>query len=206
LVKRRIRGIKLMFKALQFALVLLVVWTGYVQWMIHSIEQQEVVEQTEVGIVLGAALWNNAPSPALKERLNRAISLYEEGLIKHIIVTGGMDYNGSTWSEAEGMQHYLVEQGIPNTAIKMEMLARSTYENLLFSQDIMEREQWVSAVIITHDYHAARARDTALFLNYKEPVMSSMDSKVMYMPYHKGRETLAYTKWTLDKLILSFKG
>ncbi len=194
--------IRLGWRGFKLALLLLVVWTCYVQWMIHSIERLELNEPVDVGIVLGAALWDNEPSPALKERLNHAASLYHEGLVSELIVTGGMDYNGSTITEAEGMQRYLIKQGIPETAIVMEKLARSTYENLLYSQAMMDQNGWQSAVIITHDYHAARAKDIATFLNYDNPALSSMGSTVMYMPYHKGRETLAYTKWAMDKFIL----
>lgn len=151
---------------------------------------------------MGAALWNDRPSPALKERLDVAIVLYDEGHCSYIIATGGLDNNGATVPESEGMVRYLVEKGVPLTETRSESEARSTYENLLFSQQIMEQEGWNTAIIVTHSYHGARALDIAQFLEYEQPHIQGMDSQVMYMPYHKARETLAYTKWTLDKWLL----
>lgn len=199
------KGKKALKRALQICIacfILLLLWIGYVQWKIHSVEDNELPDRTEVGIVLGAALWNNVPSPALRERLRQAEVLYNDGYFHKIIVTGGIGHSSSTITEAEGMKRYLVKQGIPKEDILLEDEARSTYENLLFSRNVMQENQLNTAVIITHAYHGARALNVALFLDYKEPTVSTMDSTVMWMPYHKARETLAYSKWQLDKMLI----
>lgn len=184
--------------------ILLLIWTIYVQWKIQSVQNSSLPEHIEVGIVLGAALWENEPSPALKERLNRALELYERGVIPNLIVSGGMDVNRATITEAEGMKNYLVKKGVPEQHIITENESRNTYENLAYSKLKMEEHGWGNAVIITHAYHGARALDIATFVGYDQPAVSLMDSKVMWMPWHKGRETLAYGKWQLDKWMLRF--
>lgn len=187
------------------ALVILLagtVWVGYVQWFIHSVERAPIKNRGDVGIVLGAALWNGEPSPGLRERLDHALQLYREGWFDRFIVTGGYDHPGAEWTEAEGMQRYLNAQGVPHEDIVLENAARSTYENLYFSGQIMASRGWEQAIIVTHSYHGARALDIAKFLDYAEPVVSVTDSDVMNMVWHKGRETLAFTKWQLDKLLI----
>ncbi len=177
-----------------------VMWTGYVQWLIHKAEGTEKLQVTyDVAIVLGAALRDNEPSLALKERLNHALAWYEQGKFSTIIVSGGYDYDEATLTEAEGMKGYLVAQGIPEERILLENKATSTYENLLFSQHMMDEQGFRSAVIITHSYHGARALDISQYLQYEDPVISTTESEVLWMPYHKGRETLAYSKWKLDQ-------
>lgn len=161
-----------------------------------------MTEKADVGIVLGAALWDGEPSPALRERLDHALELYREGWFDAFILTGGYDYVGAKLTEAEGMRNYLVERGVPEEDILLENAARSTYENLVFSQNIMASRGWSKAVIITHTYHGARALDIARFLGYEDPVVSVTDSKVMNMAWHMARETLAYTKWQADKLLI----
>lgn len=178
------------------------VWVGYLQWFIHSVEQAPLKDPAEVGIVLGAALWEGEPSPALRERLDHALQLYREGWFDRFIVTGGYDYPGAQWTEAQGMQRYLIAQGVPEESIVLENAARSTYENLFFSGQIMASHGWEQAIIVTHSYHGARAMDIAEFLNYTNPIVSVTDSKVMNMVWHKGRETLAFTKWQMDKLLI----
>jgi vancomycin permeability regulator SanA len=92
-----------MFHLIFIFLVLGVTWTLYIQWMIYSAQHKEL-KKADIGIVLGAALWNDVPSPALRERLNAAYELHKEGYFSKIIVSGGMDHNGSTIPEAEGMK------------------------------------------------------------------------------------------------------
>ncbi|SDC45895.1 protein SanA, affects membrane permeability for vancomycin [Paenibacillus sp. UNCCL117] len=174
---------------------------GGIQWRMITLPDQSL-PPADVGIVLGAALWQTEPSPALKERLNRAAELYKEGVTPRLIVSGGYDREDSELTEAEGMRNYLVKQGIPAEHIELEQEARSTYENLKFSQAVMERHGWRSAVIITHRYHAVRALDIARYVGYEQPKVSPMDSSVLMMAWHRSRETLAIYKWEWDKLQL----
>ncbi|MNV95790.1 hypothetical protein D3C71_1907250 [compost metagenome] len=117
-------------------------------------------------------------------------------------MTGGLDANGATITEAEGMRNYLIGQGVPAGAILMDSLSRSTYENLIFAQQIMKEHDWKSAVIVTHDYHGSRAADIAEKVGYHPVQVSITKSKVLKMSYHETREVLAYTKWLATKLFL----
>lgn len=182
-------------------IVLLAIWTVYVQWKIQAAQFGET-KAADVGIVLGAALWNDKPSPGLRERLDHAFALYEHGKYPRLIVSGGLDGNSSKLTEAEGMKNYLVEKGVPAESIFLENEARSTYENLLFSRKIMEQNGWRSAVIVTHHYHGARAKDIAAFIGMREADVDTADSRVMNMTWHNARETLAFTKWEVDKLLM----
>ncbi|MNI27467.1 vancomycin high temperature exclusion protein [compost metagenome] len=162
----------------------------------------ELPNQVDVGIVLGASLRNDIPSPGLKERLDHTIKLYREKRFTQIIVSGGLDHNGSKLTEAEGMQNYLVENGIPKKHIWLEPKATSTYENLTYSKRIMEKQGFISAIVITHDFHGSRSLDIAESVGIDHPWISTTSSEALFMPYHEARETLAYTKWMLTKLQL----
>lgn len=157
---------------------------------------------SDVGIVLGARLWNDEASPGLKERLDLALELYEEGAFASFIVTGGLDAGGATITEAEGMRNYLTAKGVPESAVLMDTQSRSTYENLLFAKDIMESNGWNSAIVITHSYHGSRAADIARKVGISPLQVSVTDSEVLNVPYHQAREVLAYTKWLGTKLFL----
>ncbi|MFE5317328.1 YdcF family protein [Paenibacillus sp. NPDC056579] len=186
-------------------------WIGYLLWLMGSLTDNPETKG-DVGIVLGAALWGDKPSPGLRERLDKAVELYRTGRIPGLIVSGGagsaQEIGESRLTEAEGMRNYLLEQGIPRDVIWMENQSTDTYENLLFSKSIVQEHHWRKVVIITHQYHAARALDMAEFLGYEHPAAAPVTSKVLMMSWHKSRETLAWTKWTLDKLLLTveFKG
>lgn len=199
----RFRPLRTLMRCLAALLVCFLLWVASVQLRIMLLPDREVPPK-EVGIVLGASLWQDVPSPALRERLDRAASLYRSGAIAHVIVSGGYDRPDAELTEAEGMRNYLVGQGVPNAAIVLENEARSTYENLAYSQALMRSHGWTSAVIITHRYHMLRALDMARYLGYDRPAASPMESKVLMMAWHQSRETAAYAKWQLDKLLLLF--
>ncbi|MCC3373202.1 YdcF family protein [Cohnella sp. REN36] len=158
--------------------------------------------RADVGIVLGARLWNDRPSPGLQERLDLALSLYKAGTFDRFIVSGGLDAGGATVTEAEGMRDYLLSHGVPADAIVLDDASRSTYENLLFSRAIMDERGWRTAVVVTHQYHGARALDIARTLGYRDVQVQVTLSHVLNMAYHRTREVLAYTKWLGQKWLL----
>ncbi|RUS45877.1 YdcF family protein [Cohnella sp. AR92] len=183
----------------------LVIWCGSLWWIINRYEglpAQGTPKKADVGIVLGARLWQDKPSPALEERLDQALSLYRSGTFEHFLLSGGMDAEGGKLTEAEGMRDYLLGQGVPAEAIVLESNSHSTYDNLLFSQRIMKEEGWSRAVIVTHQYHGSRSQDIAEYLGYQDVQVSVTDSKVLNMAYHRTREVLAYTKWLGEKWLL----
>ena len=66
-------------------------------------------------VVPGAAVWRNrTPSDALLYRLEKAALLYKQGRAPTLIVTGGGVGN---YAEANVMCEWLVEHGVPKTAI-----------------------------------------------------------------------------------------
>lgn len=200
---RLAKALRFPVKVMLMVTAIALLWVLFIQWKMASLPDGKLPPK-EVGIVLGAALWQTEPSPALQERLNRAVQLYESGTIKHIIVSGGYDHANAELTEAEGMRNYLVDKGVRQSDIYLENEATNTYENMLFSQKIMRSNGWTSSVIITHRYHAVRALDIARFLGYEDPAVSPMDSRVLMMAWHKGRETLALTKWQWDKVRMVF--
>lgn len=187
------------------------IWSLYCLAEIGSVERSSAVitasiasEPADVGIVLGAALWGDVPSPGLEERLQQALRDYKAGKFSRLILTGGRDTPQSKFTEAEGMANYLEQHGVPRSAMLLENLATSTYENLKYSQHIMKENGWTSSVIITHTFHGNRAHEVAQALDYVHPKLSLTDSKVLKPIPNTLREILAYTKWKLDEMSLAF--
>ncbi|MFX3636658.1 MAG: YdcF family protein [Candidatus Pristimantibacillus sp.] len=202
--RKKFRPWLLLFRIVAWTILAGVVWCGYLLWLINSYDYSKSIGQADAGIVLGAALWNDVPSPALKERLNLAYELYETGKVEHLILSGGLDGNGSKLTEAEGMRKYLIEKGMPVDKLYLENAARSTYENLLYSKLIADKQGWKRITVITHDYHSARSLEIARYLNYTDVESAALQSKVLKPINNETREVLAFTKWKLDRLLLQF--
>ncbi|ASA21927.1 YdcF family protein [Paenibacillus donghaensis] len=200
--KRRFWSKRTLFTGLVILLLAGLLWCAYAFVMINRAETSNPLQKADTGIILGMSMWGDEPSPGLKERLDYGLKLYKEGKFASFIVSGGLDQPDLKYTEGEGMRNYLVAQGVPESSIYVENKATSTYENLRFSKDIMNRESFQSALIITHTYHGRRSLEIAEELGYLRPQLGLTESTVMSMAKHKSREVLAYTKWKLQQLFL----
>ncbi|WLR42729.1 YdcF family protein [Bacillus carboniphilus] len=101
--------------------------------------QTKLPANADAAIVLGAAAYHNNPSPVLKERINHAITLYEKGLVKKIIFTGGKG-QGAPLSESEVAQKYAIEHQVKESDILIEVDSKITEENIHYAQLIAEEK------------------------------------------------------------------
>ncbi|WP_334071272.1 YdcF family protein [Paenibacillus sp. A14] len=201
------RGRRIWFWLLAFCAAAVIGWILFCLAQIGSVERNPAAYRTydepaDVGIVLGASMWGDAPSPGLKERLERALSDYKAGKFRVFILTGGLDRPDYHYTEAEGMANYLEAKGVPRSDMLLENQATSTYENLRYSQDLMQEKGYDSAVIVTHTYHGNRALEVAEMLDYRNPGLSLTETSVLKPTQTTLREVLAYSKWKLDQLLL----
>ncbi|MFC5648414.1 YdcF family protein [Paenibacillus solisilvae] len=200
--RKRFRPVVLLLRIAAWTAAVGVFWCAYLLWVINSYEVPKPIPKADAAIVLGASLWSDEPSPGLRERLEYAFNLYKHGNVQHLILTGGLDHNGSTLTEAEGMRNYLVEKGIPKERLVLENDARSTYENLLFSKPIAKKNGWDKLIIVTNDYHSPRSAEIADYLGYTNTAVLGFKSQVLSTARNQSREVLAFTKWKMDSLLL----
>lgn len=206
--KRRARVGKRIFRWGLVFILLGIGWMLFVLAQIGSVERNPAAnsalsEPADVGIVLGAALWGDEPSPGLRERLEQSLKDFEAGRFQLFLLTGGLDTATSNYTEAEGMANYLEQHGVPRDKMLLENKATSTYENLKLSQDMMKERGLTSALIVTHTYHGNRALEIARALDYVEPRLSLTETRVLKPIPNTIREILAYTKWKLDQIGLA---
>ncbi|MGE3279340.1 MAG: YdcF family protein [Candidatus Altimarinota bacterium] len=110
-------------------------------------------------MVMGAkVLSNNQPDLMMRERINTAKKYISEET-KHVILTGGTV--DEKVSEAEAMKSMLVQSGIDEDKILLETNSTSTYQNLLYSQPLIEAAGCEKLDIVSHDFHLARIKMTA---------------------------------------------
>ena len=105
-------------------------------------------------LVLGLALENGKPVPALLARLDAAKAYLEKYPEARLILTGGnADESGRT--EAAVMRDILLEKGVPESRMILEDRSETTVENFRNIAAIISKDEPV--VIITSDYHMDRA-------------------------------------------------
>ena len=107
--------------------------------------------------MLGAAQYNGRPSPAFRQRLDRAAALYRAGGVRHIVVSGGVG-TGDRFSEGAVGRLYLSRCGVPLPLIDAETLSRTTLANLQNSRPLlMSHGRLESVTLVTDEAHAPRA-------------------------------------------------
>lgn len=125
--------------------------------MIHAYGYIDNARQTDVIVVLGAGLRrDNTPTATLRTRSSRAADLWHQGIAPRVICTGAVP-RLATISEAEGCRQVLLAAGVPDEAILLENRSRSTEENALYTAELMQANNWNSAVIVSSRYHLFRA-------------------------------------------------
>ena len=131
----------------------------------------------DVAIVLGAAISDGEVSPVYRERINHAITLYEEGTVDFIILTGGFG-EGSYKSDSQVAKEYALSQGIPEEKILIEEKSTITEENFEFSKEVMEENDLETAIIVSDPLHMKRAMLMAK--DYNITALSSPTTTSMY--------------------------
>ncbi len=140
-----------------FIIVLMILAGGgtYQYYSILHVGEHAEPQPADVIIVLGAAVWPQGPSPALQARIYYATRLYHEGYADKLILSGGLGENPPTEAEAMAVAASVLD--VKADAMYLEKEARNTRENLAFSKNIMEENNWETAIIVTDVFHIKRA-------------------------------------------------
>ncbi len=140
----------------------IILCAGFVIWAgidIYTYAQRTETRSADAAIVLGAAVFGDQPSPVLRERINHAILLYEQGYVDIIIFTGGLG-NGDL-TEGDVSARYAAAQGVPPEAILIENKSTNTLENLMNAQKLAGEHGLQTFLIVSTPFHMKRAMSIA---------------------------------------------
>jgi uncharacterized SAM-binding protein YcdF (DUF218 family) len=127
------------------------------------------------GLVFGAAVHRNSlPGPGIERRVATAAKLYKEGILRHIILSGGKG-SQDVESEAAVMRDVAIADGISANDIVMEDQSRSTWENLVNSRPLTG--SCTTVIGISDRYHLARIEYLASLQGFRglQTVPADMD-------------------------------
>jgi len=148
---------------------------GVTTWRIWQQGTRDEVRPVDAIIVLGAAQYNGRPSPVFAARLDHAIALWNAGLARTFIVTGGK-VPGDTTTEAAVARQYALDRQVPASAILGEDEGRNTLSSLRAVATLMRDRGLRSAVLVsdpTHMLRVLRIADDLRIVAYGSPVPNS---------------------------------
>jgi vancomycin permeability regulator SanA len=126
-------------------------------------------DKNNIGVVLGAAVWSNKPSPSLSSRADKAAELLIEGKISTIQLTGS-NAPGEL-SESEMAYNYLRSKNIEANRIRIESETTSTNEQIKYIKDNLYTNY--NIVIISDSYHLPRIKEICRFHNMEVKLIAS---------------------------------
>ena len=106
-------------------------------------------------VVLGAAQYDGRPSPVLAKRLDHALELWHEGAAP-LIVTTGSKQQGDRFTEGFTGFEYLLEAGVPESALLLVTDGASTWEQMAATARVLNDRGLSSAVVVSDPYHSLR--------------------------------------------------
>lgn len=110
-------------------------------------------------VVLGAKVNGTIPSRSLAERIDAAYDYLQKHPDVHAVLSGGQGPDEGI-SEAQCMYERLTQMGIPSQRLWIEDRSTSTWENLIFSLDLIEEKTGSrpkTLGIVSSEYHLFRA-------------------------------------------------
>jgi uncharacterized SAM-binding protein YcdF (DUF218 family) len=118
------------------------------------------LERADVILVLGAAQYDGDPSPVFAGRLEHAELLYDEDRADMIVVLGA-GAPGDTSTEADAGRGWLVEQGVPDSAVVASPYGATTFESLSAAADWMRERGLQTAFLVSDPWHNLRVEKMA---------------------------------------------
>ena len=155
--------------------------------------------ESDAVIVLGAqVLPDGTPSVALERRFADALQHYEER--PQTGLGCGARGGDEPGPEGEVMRAWLIAHGARAEDIVAETKSFNTRENLIFAREIMQAQGLSRAVVVTSDYHVARALALCGQVGI-EATGAGSESKPEYWLKNHVRETLSWAKFIVESVL-----
>ena len=169
---------------------------GFVYYMETHLPEQK---DSDVIIVLGAQVKaDGTPSVALERRMTAALETYKTD--PQIIICCGAQGANEPAAEGDVMRAWLIDRGVREEDVIAETQSFNTRENLGYAKEIMRERGLEQALIVTSDYHVARALALCRQVGI-EATGKGSPSKPEYFIKNHLREGLSWIKFTLESML-----
>ncbi|MBL7196525.1 MAG: YdcF family protein [Candidatus Omnitrophica bacterium] len=135
-------------------LYLLIFYSPFVWFLAEPLRiSQEPKKADAIVVFAGGVGESGKAGQGYEERVSRAVELYKEGYADKIIFSSGYIY---FLEEASVMKAVAISLKVPESAIILEDQAKSTYENVIFTKEIIDKQNWKDILLVSSPYHMRR--------------------------------------------------
>jgi vancomycin permeability regulator SanA len=119
--------------------------------------QTDYRRPADVAVVFGAQVHENGKaSTSLRDRMTTAVQLYKDGLVKRLIVSGGVGDSG--YNEAIVMRDLAVKAGVPASDVAVDSNGVSTNATVADTVPFFGGEGWRRILAVSQFYHLPRIK------------------------------------------------
>ena len=134
--------------------------------------QRPLPQQVDAIVVLGGGMEGRYEGVRTLPDLNDAADrlwvgarLHKQGVSEHVVLSGGMFAGDpSKEPEAPAMQLFMQDMGVPASALVLEQRSRTTYENALFTRELVVQNADIATAtgkptvaLVTSAFHMGRS-------------------------------------------------
>ncbi len=181
-------------KKIRFALSFVIIW-----FLIHEIiiirdGLTSVPKKSEFAVILGNKVNRDGTlSERLKHRVLKGLELYNNGLAKKIVVSGGLGKEG--FYEADKMADFLIKKGVKKEDIIIDNYGNNSWLTALNFKKLAPNAN--SVIIVTQFYHITRCKLAFKKLGIKNISASAPDYFDRRDFYALFREFFGYYKYLI---------
>lgn len=117
------------------------------------IEDYSNIKDADAILILGCEVKpDGSLSLMLKDRLDKGIELYKNGVATKVIVSG--DHGREDYDEVNAMKKYMIQNEVPSEDIFMDHAGFNTYDSMYRAKNIFNVNK---CVVVTQKYHLYRS-------------------------------------------------
>jgi len=124
---------------------------------IHCFGWTDYRRPGDAAVVFGCKVYSNGNlSTALSDRVRSACDLYHDGLVAHLIMSGGPG-RGDV-HETEAMRDFAVKLGVPSESILIDSMGLSTDETVTNTVPLFRQHGFKRVLAVSHYFHLPRIK------------------------------------------------
>jgi SanA protein len=156
--------------------------------------------ENDVALVLGTAstLRDGIVNPHFKARMEAAAYLYQEGKVKHLLLSG--DNHTKGYDEPTSMKEALLNLRVPESAITLDYAGFRTLDSVVRAKEVFGLSR---LTIITDDFHVNRALFLCRYYDIDAVAYSAEEVPFGLSANTRFREVAARIKAVMDVYVLN---
>lgn len=134
---------------------ILLFYTPVVWYLAEPLKISHPVRKADCIVVFAGGVGESGKAgQGYEERVEYAVRLYKQGFASHMIFSSGYVY---VFKEPLVMKALAVQLGVLEGDILLEDKAGSTYQNVKFTKEALDKNNWKDILLISAPYHMKRA-------------------------------------------------